>query len=66
MDLSIVNGRIRVAQGQLVGVDLPALVKRGHELSMELVRRTEKRYNVDMTRRGWRRAFPYDALNVAG
>ena len=38
---SIVNGRIRVEAGQLVGVDLPALVKRQNALAADLVRRAE-------------------------
>jgi cytosine/adenosine deaminase-related metal-dependent hydrolase len=64
VDLSIVNGKIRVAKGELIGVDLPALVKRGNELSLNLVRRTEQRYNVSMTQPVWRRAYPYDALKL--
>jgi len=60
VDLSIVNGIIRVAKGELIGEDLPGLIKRGNELSLELVRRTERRFNVTLTKPVWRRAYPYD------
>ena len=60
VDLSIVNGNIRVAGGQLVGVDLPELIRRQNEHAAALVRRAEKRYGTSYTRTAWRRAFPYD------
>jgi len=62
VDLSIVNGRIRVSGGQLVDVDLPALIKRQNELAAALVRRTEKRYGISLTVPVWRRAYPYDPM----
>ncbi|MFN8453254.1 MAG: 8-oxoguanine deaminase [Anaerolineae bacterium] len=62
VDLSIVNGQIRVLDGQLVGVDLPELVKRQNESAAALVRRTENRYGVSLTTPMWRRAFPYDPM----
>ncbi len=40
VDLSVVNGRVRVRNGQLVDVDLPALVTRHNELAHALVRGT--------------------------
>jgi len=61
VDLSIVNGRVRVENGQLVDVDLPALIERQNRLAENLVKRTEKRYGVDLTRLVWRRAYPFDA-----
>lgn len=60
VDLSIVNGKIRVANGELLDEDLLALVQRSNELSGALVQRAEKRYNVSMTQPVWRRAYPYD------
>jgi cytosine/adenosine deaminase-related metal-dependent hydrolase len=59
VDLSIVNGRIRVQDGQLVGMDLPALVRQQNKLAAALVKRTEKRYGVSLAEPAWRRAFPY-------
>lgn len=38
VDLSVVNGRVRVRGGQLVGVDLPALVARHNQVAQALVR----------------------------
>jgi len=64
VDLSIINGEIRVIKGELVGVDLPFLVKRGNELSQALVRRTENSFNVSFTQPAWRRAYPYDSAQV--
>ncbi len=59
VDLSIVNGNIRVANGQLVGYDLATMVNYGNKLSRDLIQRTEKYFNVGFDRRNWRRAFPY-------
>jgi len=64
VDLSIVNGVIRVVNGELVSVDLPALIRRGNDLSQALVRRTEKLFNVSFTHPVWRRAYPYDPAKV--
>lgn len=61
VDLSIVNGIIRVANGELIGVDLPSLIQRGNELAVNLVKRTEKRFDITLTNPVWRRAYPYDA-----
>jgi cytosine/adenosine deaminase-related metal-dependent hydrolase len=60
VDLVIVNGRIRVENGQLAGFDLPALIDRQNHLAAALVRRTEKRYGVSLGSRAWRRAVPYE------
>jgi cytosine/adenosine deaminase-related metal-dependent hydrolase len=60
VDLNVVNGRIRVQDGQLVDIDLPGLVQRQNELAANLVRRTEKRYGVNISTPLWRRAYPYD------
>jgi 8-oxoguanine deaminase len=62
VDLSIVNGRVRVQDGQLVDVDVPALIRRQNRLAADLVRRTEKRYGVALGLPVWRRAFPYDPM----
>jgi hypothetical protein len=37
VDLSIVNGKVRVRDGNLVDVDLPKLVERHNHLALELV-----------------------------
>lgn len=63
VDLSIINGKIRVAKGELINVDLPALIQRSNELSIALAQRAEKRYNVSLTPLVWRRAYPYDGTN---
>jgi cytosine/adenosine deaminase-related metal-dependent hydrolase len=61
VDWSIVNGKVRVENGSLLDVDLKALIKRQNRLAADLVRRTEKRYGVDLTHLVWRRAYPFDA-----
>lgn len=61
VDLSMVNGKLRVVDGQLVGVDLSALIKEQNRIAANLVQRTEKRYGVNLSEMVWRRAFPYDA-----
>ena len=60
VDLSIVNGKIRVANGKLIGVDVQPLVKQANAQAASLVSRTEKRYNVTLTTPVWRRAYPFD------
>jgi 8-oxoguanine deaminase len=62
VDLSIVNGVIRVLDGRLQGIDMPALIQRQNQLAKKLVERTEKRYGISMNKPTWRRAFPYEAV----
>jgi cytosine/adenosine deaminase-related metal-dependent hydrolase len=38
VDLSVINGRVRVQDGQLVGVDLPPLIERHNQIARALVR----------------------------
>jgi 8-oxoguanine deaminase len=38
VDLSVINGRVRVQDGQLADVDLPPLIERHNEISLALVR----------------------------
>lgn len=64
VDLTMVNGQIRVVGGELVGVDLPALVQRHNQLAVDLVRRAEKRCNLSVSAPVWRRAYPYDAMST--
>ena len=64
VDLTIVNGRIRVQDAQLVDVDLAGLIQRQNQSAANLVRRTEKRYGVDLSAPIWRRAYPYDPISV--
>jgi 8-oxoguanine deaminase len=60
VDWVMVNGQLRVRRGELLGVDLPALIERQNKLAEALVQRTEKRYNADLSRLVWRKAYPYD------
>ena len=60
VDFSVINGKIVVSRGELVGVDLPALIESQNRVAEELVARTEKRYSVNLTDLVWRRAYPYD------
>jgi cytosine/adenosine deaminase-related metal-dependent hydrolase len=64
VDLTIVNGQVRVRDGQLVDLDLRELIKRQNRLASELVRRTEKRYNLSLHVPAWRRAYPYDPMSI--
>jgi cytosine/adenosine deaminase-related metal-dependent hydrolase len=59
VDLSIVNGKIRVQDGTLLDIDLPLLVSDLNRRSKELVARVEKRYNVNMSTQIHRRSYPY-------
>lgn len=38
VDLSVINGQVRVRDGELLGVDLPALVARHNEIARDLTR----------------------------
>jgi cytosine/adenosine deaminase-related metal-dependent hydrolase len=60
VDLSIVNGQIRVQDGRLADIDLPDLIQQQNKLAAALVQRTEKRYGLSLSAPVWRRAFPYD------
>jgi cytosine/adenosine deaminase-related metal-dependent hydrolase len=60
VDLSIVNGIIRVANGQLLGVDVADLTSHANRLARDLIQRTEQQFNVTLTNPIWRRAYPFD------
>jgi len=45
-------------------VDLQALITQANHHAVELVRRTEQRYNISVTSPVWRRAFPYDEMKI--
>ena len=62
VDLNIVNGQLRVLDGQLVDVDLPGLITSQNRLAAALVQRTEERYGVSLATPVWRRAYPYDSV----
>lgn len=62
IDLSMVNGRIRVWRGEVVGLDLESLIRRQNEMAVDLVDRVEKRYGISVTYPVWRRAYPYDPM----
>lgn len=38
VDLSVINGKMRVQDGEIVGLDLPALVKKHNEISRKMLR----------------------------
>jgi 8-oxoguanine deaminase len=40
VDLSVINGQVRVQDGQIVGVDLPELVRRHDKISRAMIRET--------------------------
>ncbi|MGC8874404.1 MAG: 8-oxoguanine deaminase [Chloroflexia bacterium] len=58
VDLSIVAGQVRVQEGAIVGLDLPALVRRHNALAAEMVARAEVRFGERLCTRLWRRAVP--------
>jgi cytosine/adenosine deaminase-related metal-dependent hydrolase len=60
VDWAIVNGRVRVANGALVDIDVPAIVRRQNERAQALVERAERRHGASLSQPRWRRAFPYD------
>jgi 8-oxoguanine deaminase len=51
VDLAIVNGRIVVESGRLVGVDVPALVEKADDIAMTLLMRAAGRTGRDYLRR---------------
>ena len=38
VDLSVINGKVRVKDGEIVGLDLPALVRRHDAISRNMLR----------------------------
>jgi cytosine/adenosine deaminase-related metal-dependent hydrolase len=59
VDLTIVNGKVRVSEGRLVDLDVIQLIRRQNRLAKDLVRRTEERYDVQLADPTWYKAFPY-------
>ena len=51
VDTVIVNGRVVVEGGQLVGVDVPALVERADAIAASLLERAHRRTGIDYTKR---------------
>lgn len=64
VDLSIVNGVIRVKNGELIGHDLNAMVHYGNQLSQALIQRTEKQFQVELGQSSWRQAYPYSQRSL--
>ncbi len=62
VDLSIVNGNIRVVNGELVGTEVAELVRQSNERALDLVRRVERRYDIHVSGPVWRRSYPYDEM----
>lgn len=60
VDLSIVNGKILVENGQVIGLDTSDLIRKANQHAVSLIKRTEKRYDVCLSQPNWRRAYPYD------
>ena len=65
VDLTIVNGKIRVQVGKLVDVDVPDLVCKLNSHASKLVERVEKRYGIDLMAPVWRKSYPYDERPAA-
>jgi 8-oxoguanine deaminase len=62
VSFSVIDGRVVVQDGQILGLDLPALIARHNRLAGEMVARTEARYGHDFSNRVWRRiASPEEA-----
>lgn len=57
VDFSVVNGKLVIEDGQIIGLDLPKLVARHNRLAKEIVDITEARFGHDMSTRVWRRAW---------
>lgn len=38
VDLSVINGQVRVKDGEIVGLDMPGLIKRHNEISRKMLR----------------------------
>ena len=57
VDLAMVQGRIRVWNGEIPGLDLPALIARHNALAEEMVVRAEARYGQRLRERIWRPAL---------
>ena len=66
VDLSIVNGQVRVQDGRLVGVNTKDLTQRLNKLSQDLIARVEKRYHISLTSPVWRKAYPYEEASSQG
>lgn len=72
VDFSVINGKIVVEDGQIIGLDLPGLVAEHNRLAGEVVDITERRYGNDMSTRVWRRAVvprqgtPIDGVDIVG
>ncbi len=58
VDLAIVQGQVRVWQGQIPGLDLPALVRRHNAIAADLVERARARYGEGVGERLWRVGRP--------
>lgn len=56
VDLALVHGELRVWDGAIPGLDLPALVARHNAIAAELVERAESRYGRPLCERVWKRA----------
>jgi hypothetical protein len=57
VDFSVINGKIVVDDGQILGLDLRALVDKHNRLASECVARTEERFGHDMSTKIWNRAW---------
>ena len=57
VDFSVINGKVVVDDGQILGLDLQELVDKHNRLAAECVSRTEERFGHDMTTKVWKRAW---------
>jgi len=57
VDFSVINGKVVIDDGRILGLDLRRLVDKHNRLAKECVARTEKRFGHDMSTRIWNRAW---------
>lgn len=55
VSFSVIDGKIVVRNGEILGLDMPGLIGRHNRLAGEMVARTEARYGHDLSTRIWRR-----------
>lgn len=57
VDYSVINGRVVVDDGQIDGLDVPALIEKQNELAEDMVGQAEARTGKSFREKEWRRAF---------
>lgn len=59
VDLSIVNGKIRVKDGMIIDLNMGELIQKTNQAAYNLVKRTEARYKINISEPVWRKSYPY-------